>query len=366
MATKKKFLKLTIAQEKIVDENINKISDIMELSLLVFGRKRLNCASEEVRAVKKYLKDQRDLQKRQRGEAVNDDESDPYFYPFTEQEEKLILEEAEDGASTVQIAKKIWTGQDDEFYRPLGKHCRYVLYCLKKNNVDPKTVKNGGVLYEYKPPKTMIQALRLVEEATGIVVLEDRMKKREAIAIEKMIRNMNSIRFVRVIDGYSDAADKELFKQEFVRQTWDKDDLTPEEVNLYILLCKNITRLETVSSQQNKIDLLIESLDEDAEFSKNLSESIKSLDSAYKDCFKSIQDLTTKLQGNRAERLKLRTKENATILNIVEAWKDEKTRAEMIKLSERRANTVSQEVDEFTAMDEFSARILGLRRDDVI
>lgn len=363
---KKEYLKLTIPQEKIVDANINNITSILELASKVFDGKILDNASDEVRAIKKYLKDKKDLKKRKKGDPPNDDEKDPYFYPFTEQEEQLILEEAENGASTVQIAKLIWPNQEDSFYKPLGKFCRHILYALKKNNVDPKSVKNGGILYEYKPPKTFLQAIRLIEEASGIIIEEEKLKRKETIAIEKMIRNMSSVRFIRVINGYSDASDKELFKQEFVRQTWDKDDLTPEEVNLYILLCKNITRLETISSQQNKIDTLIESLDEDVEFSKNLSDSIKSLDSAYKDCFKSIQDLTTKLQGNRAERVKLRNQENASILNIVEAWKDEKTRQEMIKLSERRAITVSKEVDEFTAMDDFTARILGLRREDVI
>lgn len=363
---KKEHIKLTIPQEKIVDANLDKVTDLTELAMLVFNDKDLHNASDEVRAVKKYIKDKRDLKNRKKTDKPLDDEKDPYFYPFTEQEEQLILEEAENNASTVQIAKLIWPGHDEYLYKPLGKFCRYILYALKKNNVDPKSVKNGGIMYEYKPPKTMLQCIRLIEEATGILLEESRLTKKESIGIEKMMRNMSSVRFTRVVNGYTDASDKELFKQEFVRQTWDKEDLTSEEVNLYILLCKNITRLETISGQQNRINLLIEGLDEDIEFSRNLSESIKSLDAAYRDCSKSIQDLTTKLQGNRAERIKNRAKENASILNLVEAWKDEKTRQEMIKLSERRAAVVSKEVDEFTAMDEFTARILGLRREDVI
>jgi hypothetical protein len=360
-------VELTQAQKNLIDASISDVFDVCELAQFVFDDSSLLNSDEEVRAIKRYLIDRNDvkpIENRTLLESISDDEKD--YYDFTPEQESLIVEEAQSGSSIVTIAKLVFPGEDNKYYAPLGRACRRILYVLRKNRIDPKTVREGGLLLEYRPSRTKNQAVRKVVLATGSPLEESMLTRNESLGIDKMIRNMATARFVKVMNGYPDATDREIFEQEFVRQTWNKPDLTPEDVNLYILLCKNVTYLETLSSQKTKLNMLIDNLDEDQEYSRNLSDSIKTLDKAYQDCSKSIKDLTKELQGNRQERLKKQNRENVNILNIVEAWKDEKTRREMIAISKKRKQVVAEEVDEFAEMDEFTARILGLRKEDVL
>ena len=46
-------------------------------------------------------------------------------------------------------------------------------------------------------------------------------------------------------------------------------------------------------------------------------------------------------------------------------WKEEETRAKMLKLAELRKNVVSDEIKNLTSMDEMKARIMGISEEEV-
>ena len=72
------------------------------------------------------------------------------------------------------------------------------------------------------------------------------------------------------------------------------------------------------------------------------------------------------MKEKRSDRLKNQLKENASILNLVELWKDEESRVKMIKLAELRKKAVKDEVEKLSNMDEIKARIMGISEDEVL
>ena len=58
--------------------------------------------------------------------------------------------------------------------------------------------------------------------------------------------------------------------------------------------------------------------------------------------------------------------ENASILNLVEMWKDEESRHKMIKLAEIRKKALEEEVERLSTMDEIKCRIMGLTEEEVL
>ena len=66
----------------------------------------------------------------------------------------------------------------------------------------------------------------------------------------------------------------------------------------------------------------------------------------------------------RHVRLSKQIKENASILNLVEMWKEEETRIKMINMAEKRKTLIKKEVDQLTTMDEIKCKILGLSLDE--
>ena len=77
-----------------------------------------------------------------------------------------------------------------------------------------------------------------------------------------------------------------------------------------------------------------------------------------------INHLTDSEVGKNAiEKL---VNENASILNLVELWKEEESRKNLIKLAELQKESVKDEVNRLSSIDEVKARILGLTEEEAI
>jgi hypothetical protein len=72
------------------------------------------------------------------------------------------------------------------------------------------------------------------------------------------------------------------------------------------------------------------------------------------------------LKEKRSDRVKNQIKENASIINLVQMWKEEETRVKLLKLADLRKQAVKQEIERLTTMDEVKARILGLTDDEAL
>jgi hypothetical protein len=53
-------------------------------------------------------------------------------------------------------------------------------------------------------------------------------------------------------------------------------------------------------------------------------------------------------------------------LNLVETWKDEESRQELIRMVELRKSTIKEEVKKISSMYEVKARIFGLTEEEAI
>ena len=76
--------------------------------------------------------------------------------------------------------------------------------------------------------------------------------------------------------------------------------------------------------------------------------------------------LLSDLKEKRSDRLKNQIKENASIINLVQMWKEEESRNKLIQLAELRKKVVKSEIDNLSSMDEVKARILGIGPDEIL
>ena len=58
--------------------------------------------------------------------------------------------------------------------------------------------------------------------------------------------------------------------------------------------------------------------------------------------------------------------ESASILNLVELWKDEESRNKMIKIAELRKQNLSTEIERLSSMEDIKSRILGISEEEVL
>ena len=72
------------------------------------------------------------------------------------------------------------------------------------------------------------------------------------------------------------------------------------------------------------------------------------------------------MKEKRSDKLKKQLQENASILNLVEMWKEEESRKQLIQLTELRKKTLKDEMEKLSGMDEVRARIMGLTDDEAL
>lgn len=178
---------------------------------------------------------------------------------------------------------------------------------------------------------------------------------------------LQTFRFQNQINTFETNEERQLFESEFVRCTYDKNDLTQEEVDQYILYSTEVViakgilkRISTLERQQD------DEINEAGKMNMAIVEAVKTLRQEYNACVRRQNDLLAALKLKRSERLSTEIKDNATILNLVQLFKEEETRITMIKFAQENQKENAEDIDKIANMDELKARILGISKEEAL
>jgi hypothetical protein len=347
---------LTEEQKQKIIDIFKSTSDLNEITRRVFENDKIDGRSKEGRLVRQFMIEnqlQFKTARREKKETIE----------FSKEQKEFIIQQAESGLSSLKIAEIIFP---DREVKPLSAEQITVLETIKEINPDFLPSQDSGALNDYIAPKSPPRIVKKINDATGMDLDETKLNRPMKICVERLGINLNNSRFLKIVNNYLSKGDRELFEQEFIRLTWDKPDLTADEINLYLNVCKEIINLEVISCHLNKLNEMFDIADDQNEMSVRLSEIIKAKSSEYHQCENRIENLTKKLQGDRAERMKSRQKENASILSIVQLFQEQEERQNMVRIAEMQKELVKEEANRLEGMSEWKARVLGIYQDDVI
>jgi uroporphyrinogen-III decarboxylase len=82
-----------------------------------------------------------------------------------------------------------------------------------------------------------------------------------------------------------------------------------------------------------------------------------------KDRQKKLLDVLTE---KRSERLTSQVNENASILNLVQMWRDEEGRKELLKIAQLEQQSIVDEVERISSVSEIKLKILGLSKNQIL
>ena len=343
-------------QKEFLRANAAKITSLIDLTRQCFEDDKLDGRSKEGRAVRKFLVENSINFKTTATSRTEDIE-------LTQQQKDFILEQAESGLSSLEIAKIIFPEKN---VKSLSNEQRTVLAFIREVNPDIVPSQDGAALTSYVSPKSPSRIIKKINDATGLNLDDAKLNRQKQICIERLGINLNNSRFLKIINNYLNYEDRNLFEHEFIRLTWDKPDLTADEINLYLNVCKEVINLEVVSSHLNKLNDMFDIADDQTEMSVRLAEIIKAKSGEYHQCESRIENLTKKLQGDRAERMKKNQKENASFLSIVQLFQEEEERKTMVRIAEMQKEAIKKEAERLEGMAEWKARVLGISQEDVI
>lgn len=290
--------------------------------------------------------------------------------------EKIALDESKkefirnnyQAMSVVEMARTLFQNED---ITNLNQETRCVAEFLKTLQPIPSKEVNDVPVESYRPPKSVPGVLLKVDKYVfGHGINKDAITAQQKAGLEGLLSYLNTFRFGNQINLYETQTARDLFESSFVRYTYDKPDLTEEEVDQYInvshdnvSMAATQVRIERLSSMMDQVG---NNADERARLSMTLVEAINNLNTEYNQIAKRQQSLLGDLKQKRADRIADLRSANASILNLVQLWKEEGSRTRLLHLADARKELLKRTMGEFTGMEEIRCRLLGINPDEIV
>ena len=348
---------LTKDQKDIVRENAKKITDLTELTRLVFpDAENIDGRSKQGRAVRKFLAENEiEYETRHLGA------KDPIVL---NQEQKDFIDcSISDGMTCSQIAAILFP---EARITKVGQEYVAIHAYVESNEHLTTPASEDAAFRQYSPPKATSKIIKKINDSAQTKIDENKLSMAERKGIESLGGFLASPRFIQVINNYDSQQDRDLFEAEFVRATRDKPDLTSDEINLYINVCMDYIHLKNIQGAINKLNRMFDDAEDQQDLTVRLAELLKTKSEEYNQCEKRMESLIQKLQGDRSKRINTKQQQNANILALVQLFQEEEERAVMIKIAELQKQAAREEADHLESMPDWKARVLGISKEDVI
>jgi hypothetical protein len=347
---------LSAEHEQLILDNYDSCPDLIELTRLVFGDETLDGRTKEGRTVRSFLIEQNlsfKTTKREKVKPVN----------LSKEQREFILNSAEDGMSAYEIACIMFP---DKRITPLSKETLVAADYIKRHAPEQVHPAESALGQKYIPPQNLLETLGKINEFANTQLDLSRVPVYEKKCIEMLKNFLSAPRFLQTINRYYSQDDRLLFEAEFIRATWDKADLTADEINLYINVCVDYINLKNISGHIEKLNCMFNDADEQQDMTVRLAELLKTKSEEYNQCEKRMESLIQRLNGDRAKRIDSKRQQNASILSLVRLFQDEEERKRMVLMAEMQKEAVGEEVNRIESMVDWKARVLGIGREDVL
>lgn len=263
----------------------------------------------------------------------------------------------------VEIARELFP---DKSISPLGQETRTVTNYVKTFEADihdAEKIPEG----DYEPPINGIRALARVKKYTKRDLDYDNLTPRQKKEIDALVTYLQNYRFVSQINLYDSQDDRDLFEANFIRFTYDKYDLSEEELEQYILLATDSVRLNGIQKTIKKLQIMLDTVteDPDGKISIGLTEAINSAQDSYNECFGRQEKLLKNLVGTRAGKLAKQGDKRMSLVELIEFVQEENKRHLLAKLAEERSKRVKDEVNRVKNLDDLIIEIYGVTEEEL-
>jgi hypothetical protein len=356
---------LTQEQESSIvafwNSRANSPPSLKEIVDHLFPNENLDGRSKEARAIKKSL-----AKRNIKAKTTSVYEKTT---PELTKEQKTYVENHAKTTGPLQIAKDLFNNQA---LINLDSEVRAVNEYLK--TLEPGTVLSKEVQDipdgDYEPPDTLDKALRKINKYTNNSHDKSKLSPQEKKGVFKLIDYMHTFRFIKQMNTYDSESDRQSFEDAFVRYTYNKPELTQEEIDQYIILANEVVLSFKAQRRSEKLQGMLETITDNNEpestkFAMSLVESIGKAQSEYNLSIQRHQKLLSDLTEKRSEKLSKEIKNNSSVLNILEAWKHEESRKQWLKIAEIEQRAVSEEVERLATMDELKAKLFGISPEEL-
>lgn len=229
-------------------------------------------------------------------------------------------------------------------------------------------------LKDYKAPTSLEKAAQKVNVAFGvnsnaylnIIKVDDKPWEKNSKLKSNLYALMEMMmwpRFTTLCNRYVLPEERTLFENTYIGYIWEKPDLLPEELDLYINSATEIVNDLRLDKEIQYYSELLQDTATDNDGKKislSIGEHINNLRSQKNDAQDKVQKIIKMLQGERSKKVENRVKENDSVLALIDFWKQKENRDKMIELAKKQEALVEEEVKRLEDVDQLKAMIAGI------
>jgi hypothetical protein len=285
---------------------------------------------------------------------------------LTDEEKSFVKQHYCPEVTKLEVGQLLWP--KDSKSKGFPETDKFIALCEYITKEFPAAInmRDDAAGEKYTPPRILSTAIKRLNKVASTEFEGEKMNLRDRKCIEKLITYLNAPRFVQVIGSYVTRQSRELFESEYIRSTWDKPDLTSDELNLYVNVCMDYVNIKEIEQQKQKLNLMFDDTEGQNDLTMRLTEMLKTKAEEYNQCINRIDKMLAKLNGERAKRVANQQQRNASVISLVQLFQDEEERKLMIKMADMQKQAVRKEADEVEKMSDWKARVLGVSKEDAI
>lgn len=221
---------------------------------------------------------------------------------------------------------------------------------------------------EYEPPDNLDETLVRINKYVVKPLDTEKLTPKDKTDIQATMSYLNNVLFINTMSQFDNGDHRRILESQFIQFIYDKADITPEELTLYINLALDSVQVNQIQEQINYYSELQRNCAENSEgrqMSMTLADNLHHLRTEYHQNKIRQQKSIEALQGKRAERLDGQLKSAGSLLNLVRMWQDENERRKIIALALQEEELLRSEGKRLASVDEIRAKILGISIDDL-
>lgn len=335
----------------------NRPPDLKTLVHLIFG-KETDIRSKKGRLIRQYLASL-NLKPRLQEQYIPKDKV------ILTDDQKLYIDNHCNSMTACEMARELFKNNK---LTALSQETRSILEYVKTlgdkvvfNKEENEQIPDGVYVPAKSVNRAAVRLNKYILEAINIDELDKNTKVQNILKF--VVKALQMFRFNRIINTYTEIRDRELFEASYIKYLWEMPDLNEAELDLVCNLCCDIVSYSTAQSELEDLKRMRDTAADDTEgrrISMSIVESIANIRTELDNNQKRQTKIIDVLQGTRNQRIDTKTKMNASIVQIVDAWQEEKERLRLIKFADDRKKAVREEIQKIDTLDTQLAEIFNL------
>lgn len=342
--------------------NEDKIDSLKEITQRVFGSD-YDGRTNEAKAIKAFLAT-RECKTR----ATNNPVSKTEKIILTDDQKEFIRNHSLQ-LSPLEITQSLFSNPQ---ITPLSAEARSVRNFMQ-NELPPTSLKVKvssdfrEVTKEYKPPRNVPDAIRRINAYVFEKLDPEKLNPRQKHNTNALMHYLNVHRFQMIMNEFADERDQELMESSMIRWLYDKGDLSEEEVDLYINWGLDMVHHIQMNRELQQLKVVRDqSLDDKGTPPKALVDQMNKLLEALDSNQKRQKAAQNDLSGKRRDRVESSGKNNQSVVQLIEGFKDHAKRKLIEQFAESRKKVVGNEIDRLTTMDDLKFELFGCTKEELL